>query len=228
MAQEPNPSSKKAPLTQGERSGRRRDRLKALGLKRVEVWVAPKDEPLVQFVADRIRNGSVITSSPPAAAPRADDPLKKSETAEMTTVSTPWTAQTLKAAIESSEDLLPGEFTCETLGDNALEVTVEAAGDMKLYVGITGEQIVTTTVLWARDDQENPEGFESTMLRNHKELLPLCALGIKDINGKEYYELFGSMSSRSVLTSVITEFRTIANNAIEMAKDLHPANQQAA
>jgi uncharacterized protein YjfI (DUF2170 family) len=228
MAKEPNPSSKKAPLSQGERSERRRDRLKALGLKRVEVWVAPKDEPLVQFVADRIRNGSVITASPAATTPRSDDPLKKSEIAEMTTVSTPWTAQTLKTAIESCEDLLPGEFACEVLGENALEVTVEAAGDLKLYVGVTGEQIVTSTLLWARDEQENPKGFEATMLRNHKELLPLCALGIKEINGREYYELFGSMSSRSVLASVITEFRTIANNAIEMAKDLHPSNQLAA
>jgi uncharacterized protein YjfI (DUF2170 family) len=87
---------------------------------------------------------------------------------------------------------------------------------------VQDEQIVTTTMLWARADQEDPLAFEAMMLRAHKVCLPLSALSIDTIDGQEYYELFGTMSARSTVQSIIVEFRTIANNAIELARDLGP------
>lgn len=142
----------------------------------------------------------------------------------MDAVATPWTVNSLKEALETSGDLLPGELSCEIKPEaqGVLEVDVEAAGNIRLFVAVNGEQIITTTVLWPRDEQDDPAAFEAMMLRTHKNLLPLCALSIDRVGDREYYELFGAMSARSVLSSVITEFRTIANSALELASEVGP------
>lgn len=223
-----NPSSKKTPLSQGERSARRRQRYMDQGLKRAEVWVRPQDVPLVQFIAGRIRNGAVVSISPVSGQTEPEDTMQQSEIADMTTK--PWNVETLKTALDASEELLPDEFICTVSegADPVLEVTVSQAGDLKLLVAISGETITTQTLLWPRDEQEDATAFEGMMLRSHKTYLPLASLGITMAEGREYYELFGSMSSRSVLSSVVNEFRTIANNAIDLAKELRPAAAEAA
>lgn len=206
-----------------QRTERHRRKLLEQGLKRVEVWVRPTDAPLIQDLAAHLRRGSIIHVSPPRDA-RSSAGAAEKERKIMDAMSSPWTIETLKQAIEGSEDLLPGELECKvSVGASpVLEVTVEAAGGGTLYVAIQDEQIVTTTVLWARQDQESPEAFEAMMLRAHKIWLPLSALSIDSINGEEYYELFGTMSARSTLQSIIMEFRTIANNAIELAREIGP------
>ncbi|WP_310620345.1 YjfI family protein [Flexibacterium corallicola] len=143
---------------------------------------------------------------------------------EMEAVSSPWNIFSLKEALERSEDLLDGEFelTINEGAEAVLEVIVEAAGGTRLFVAINGEQVITSTVLWPRDAIDDPAAFEAMMLRSHKNLLPLCALSIDRVGDREYYELFGSMSARSSLHSVITEMRTLANNAIELANEVGP------
>lgn len=214
----------RGPLTRSQRTALRRERLRKAGLSRVEIWVKSDQVPLVLYIADRIRQGAVVSVSPTSGYNADNLNVKAKEYDSMEPVSRPWTVETLKAALESSEDLLPGEFVCAVSSgaDDVLEVSVEAVGGVRLYVAVDGEQLVTNTILWPRDAQDDPAAFESMMLRRHKDLLPLCALSIDEIEGREYYELFGSMSSRSVLASVVTEFRTIANNAIELATDLGP------
>lgn len=209
-----------------DRTARRRRKLEKAGLRRTEVWVRPVDVPLIHFIADRIRNGAIVSISPPSRPDDSDGPGegKASKGTDMEAVSSPWTVESLKQAIEQDENLVDGEFVC-TISQGAekvLEVVVAAAGDIRLYVAINGDQIITTTLLWPRDDQEDPAAFEAMMLRAHKVYMPLSALSVDAIDGREYYELFGSMSARSVLSSVIMEFRTIANNALELARDLGP------
>ncbi len=145
----------------------------------------------------------------------------------MQVVSTPWTVEALKAALEETDLLAPGEFAT-AISEGAgkvLEVEVNGAGGLIVFLAVEGEQIITTTILWPRADQEDPNSFEAMMLRSHKVLMPLCALGIDTVDGEEYYELFGAMSARSALSSVVTEIRTIANNALELAKELGPNNK---
>lgn len=206
-----------------ERTARRRRKLLEKGLKRVEVWVRPTDAPLIQDIATHLRRGSIIHVSPPRV-PSSGNRNTLEEHEIMEALSSPWTIETLKQAIQDSDDLLPGEFECrKSVGASpVLEVAVEAAGGVTLFVAVQDEQIVTTTMLWARADQEDPVAFEAMMLRAHKVCLPLSALSIDTIDGQEYYELFGTMSARSTVQSIIVEFRTIANNAIELARDLGP------
>ena len=135
-----------------------------------------------------------------------------------------WTVETLKTAIDELTDT--AGITC-SIGEgcrDVLEVTLAAAGDLMLYVAPGDTQILTTAVLWPRSAQENPEDFEEMMLRSHKMLLPLSAISIDQIDGEDYYELFGSISQGARFDALLTEFQTIAANALELARDLGPNN----
>lgn len=136
----------------------------------------------------------------------------------------PWTLEELKLALTQSSSFPKGEITCTTIDEqpDVMEVKLGSAGEISLFMTLGETQILTSTVLWARDEQDNPTAFEAMMLRNHKKLLPLCALAIDTVDGREYYELFGAMSVRSTLDSVETELRTIANCALELAAEIGP------
>jgi len=137
---------------------------------------------------------------------------------------TPWTLEALKTALEQSASFSDGEISCTLSADqpDVMEVQLRSAGEITLFMAAGESQILTSTVLWPREAQDDPAAFEAMMLRNHKKLLPLCALSIDMIDGREYYELFGAMSVRSTLDSVETELRTIANSALELAADVGP------
>lgn len=135
--------------------------------------------------------------------------------------SSAWTVSSLKNALDSAGPEA-GISTHELEGTDVLEVTLAGAGDFVLHVAIGDAQILTSAVLWARDSQENPEGFEAMMLRSHKSLLPLCALSIDTIDGREFYELFGAMSRESSLDDILMEFSSIAQSALELAREIGP------
>ena len=137
-----------------------------------------------------------------------------------------WTLERLKTALTTEGAFDSDEISVEKNGADILEITFETAGQITLFMSVGENQILTTTLLWPRDAQEDTEAFELMMLRNHKKLLPLCALAIEQIDGRDYYELFGAMSIRSSLDSVVTEIRTLANNAIELAQDLGPRSSK--
>ncbi|WP_299292559.1 DUF2170 family protein [uncultured Tateyamaria sp.] len=105
---------------------------------------------------------------------------------------------------------------------DVLEVSVATAGDFVLHVAVGAAQILTSAILWPRDAQDDPEAFESMMLRNHKALLPLCALSIDKVDGREFYELFGAVSRNASLDEIVEEFSVIAESALELASDIGP------
>jgi uncharacterized protein len=142
---------------------------------------------------------------------------------------TTWTLQELKRALEQSDSFAGGDISCavSSTQPDVLEVQLRSAGEITLFMTVGDTQILTTTVLWPRDQQDDATAFEAMMLRNHKKLLPLCALSIDDVDGREYYELFGAMSVRSTLNSVETELRTIASSALELAAEVGPRSSVA-
>ncbi|MGH0003703.1 DUF2170 family protein [Pseudovibrio ascidiaceicola] len=137
-----------------------------------------------------------------------------------------WTASRLLDALNTSADVSGNdmEFRASPQANNVFEVHVKGAGDVVLFVVVSEEQITTTTILWGRDEHEDPEAFEAMMLRSHRALMPLSALSIGKIDEREYHELFGTMSSSSPLSEILNEFRAISENAIELARELGPKN----
>lgn len=139
----------------------------------------------------------------------------------MTQTETLWTAGSLAQAV-GALDPSDGLSAAHVDGSDVLEVTVASAGDFILHVAVGEAQILTSAMLWPRDSQEDPEAFEAMMLRTHKALLPLCALSIDTVDGREFYELFGAVSRSASIGEILEEFSLIAESALELARDIGP------
>ncbi|WP_092423802.1 DUF2170 family protein [Devosia crocina] len=114
----------------------------------------------------------------------------------------------------------------EALGDvdvhvppegNVLYVTIKEMGDLDVFVTISGDRdILASVVLAPCKEIPNREAFERMVLRTHK-LVPLSSFGITQIDGEEWYELFGSLSARSSAEAVVEEVAVLAANAVDAA-----------
>jgi uncharacterized protein YjfI (DUF2170 family) len=91
-------------------------------------------------------------------------------------------------------------------------------GDLPILLGVSGSQIIVNTLLWPIDEVNDTAEFNDLILRTHK-LFPLSTFSItRGLNDRDYYELFGSLSSGSILESVIFEIETLADNAMQAAE----------
>ncbi|SFK32035.1 hypothetical protein SAMN04488518_10470 [Pseudovibrio ascidiaceicola] len=135
-----------------------------------------------------------------------------------------WTASSLVEALQASPEISSEEmeFVAAPETKDVFEVHMKSAGDVVLFVVVSAAQITTTTILWGRDELDDPQAFEALMLRSHRTLMPLSALSIGKIGDREYHELFGTMSSTSPIAEIVEEFKVIAENAIELARELGP------
>ena len=130
-----------------------------------------------------------------------------------------WTTETLQQALSQSGPAQEGAFVAELVegADPGILITMSEFGDLPLFLSVSGSQIIVDTLLWPAEDVEDPAAFNTMILKTHK-LFPLSTFGIQTgPDGKEYYEMFGSLSAGSILESVIFEIETLADNAMQAA-----------
>lgn len=130
-----------------------------------------------------------------------------------------WTTKTLYEALAQSQSASEGSIVLELAEgtDPGIVITMTEFGDLPLLMSVSGGQILIDTLLWPVDDVDDPAAFNEMVLRTHK-ILPLSAFGIRQgPDGKEYYELFGSLSAGSKLDSILFEIETLADNAMQAA-----------
>lgn len=130
-----------------------------------------------------------------------------------------WTTETLYEALSQSEP--EGEKTRQVElvegTDPGILITMTEFGDLPLLMSVSGSQILVETLLWPVDEVGNKASFNEMILKTHK-LLPLSTFGIRQgPDGRDYYELFGSLSAGSILDSVLFEIDTLADNAMQTA-----------
>ncbi len=125
-------------------------------------------------------------------------------------------AWTVPALREQLPGAMEGEITLSGEGETLI-ATFPDAGGLNVVMTVSGEQILASTLLWPRDEQDEPHAFEEHALRIHK-LLPLSTFGITTLGGRDWYELFGALSARSTLDDVVRELRFLATNAVDMAE----------
>lgn len=129
----------------------------------------------------------------------------------------PWTTRTLLEALINSVPVKSGEIEVELLEgtEPGLHLTMKDFGDLPIFLSVSGSQIIVQTMLWPADQITDPASFNMNLLRTHK-LFPLSTFGlVQGPDGKEYYEMFGALSSGSILESVVFEVETLADNAIQ-------------
>ncbi|MBO0905583.1 DUF2170 family protein [Jiella sonneratiae] len=113
------------------------------------------------------------------------------------------------------EELGDVDVTVVETGD-VIRVTLKDKGDLDVLVAAGGDQVLASVILTPADDVPRREAFERMILSTHK-LVPLSTFGITTIGGKEYYELFGSLSAQSSADEMIEEVAVLAANAVDAA-----------
>ncbi|WP_411286358.1 YjfI family protein [Phenylobacterium sp.] len=145
------------------------------------------------------------------------------------TESTPWTAESLKAALEASPLLTAGELTTRIMdgAEPVMVVVMRDFGDLEIFVSAGDQQIAASVLLWPVDEQEDRHAFNEFLLKAQK-IVPLSNFGISTVGERDYYELFGELATTSSLDTIVIELRTLAQNAIEAASDLRTSFSAAA
>lgn len=102
-------------------------------------------------------------------------------------------------------------------GSDVLRITLQERGGLDVLMVASGEQILCSVLLTPCDTVPDRVTFERRALSMHK-LIPLSNFGISEIDGTEWYELFGALSSRSSAEALVEEVAVLAANAVQAAE----------
>ena len=136
-------------------------------------------------------------------------------------IDTDWSVKSLADALAETKLLRDGEMTARIVegADPVLQIVMHEFGDLPIFLSVGAEQIVVSALLWPVDEQQDQAAFNVFLLKAQK-LVPLSNFGITTVAGRDYYELFGELSCKTTLQTVIIEVRMLAENAIRAASDL--------
>ena len=185
---------------------RYRARLRDNGYVKREIWIPPDYTKILKDCETALRAGVM------PFIPRTVTERKMSEDRN-------WTTETLYEALAQSETAGAGGIEVELVEgtDPGILITMTEFGDLPLLMSVSGSQILVDTLLWPVDEVSDPAAFNEMIMKTHK-LLPLSTFGIRQgPDGREYYEMFGSLSAGSILESILFEIETLADNAMQAA-----------
>lgn len=136
-------------------------------------------------------------------------------------IDTDWSVKELAEALGETKLLREGELTARVLEgtDPVLQITMHEFGDLPIFLSVGAEQIVVSALLWPVDEQANQAAFNVFLLKAQK-LVPLSNFGITTVAERDYYEIFGELSCKTTLQTVVIELRMLAENAIRAADEL--------
>jgi uncharacterized protein YjfI (DUF2170 family) len=209
------PKDKAAGLSPAERTRQWRAERQRLGLVKLELWVPPGAKSDIQAAARAIitassRGPALLNNHPPQGSFQMDH-----------VIDTDWSVKSLSGALNETRLLRDGELTARVIegAEPVLQITMHEFGDLPIFLSAGSEQIVVSALLWPVDEQKDQAAFNVFLLKAQK-LVPLSNFGITTVAGRDYYELFGELSCKTTLQTVIIELRMLAENAIRAASDL--------
>ncbi len=185
---------------------RYRARLRSKGFVKREIWIPPEYTKILKDCETALRVG-ILPFLP--KSPIGGEMSKDGN----------WTTESLCRALAESEAAVEGTIRVEMVAgvDSGMLITMVEFGDLPLLMSVSGSQILVDTLLWPVDEVNDTAAFNALILKTHK-LLPLSTFGIRQgPDGREYYEMFGSLSAASILESVLFEIETLADNAMQAA-----------
>ena len=197
----------KVPKKSSYYQSRYRARLREKGYVKREIWIPPDYTKILKDCETALRAG-VMPIVPKTVTER-----------EMSQDGN-WTTETLHQALAQSGPAGEGAIEVELVegADPGILITMAEFGDLPLLMSVSGGQILVDTLLWPVEEVANAAAFNEMILKTHK-LLPLSTIGIRPgPDGRDYYEMFGSLSAGSILESVLFEIETLADNAMQAAE----------
>lgn len=184
-----------------------RERLRERGYVKREVWIPPDNTKILKDCETALRAGVM------PIIPRTCTERKMSQDEN-------WTTGSLLEALKQSEPVTAGDIEVGLVEgtDPGILITMKEFGDLPLLMSVSGSQIIVDTLLWPVEEVDDSAAFNEMILKTHK-LFPLSTFGIvAGLDGRDYYEMFGSLSAGSILETVIFEIETLADNAMQAAE----------
>ena len=136
---------------------------------------------------------------------------------KMTDKITRWTTPDLLEALAETELFTSGRAAVELIDgvEPALHIVMGEHGDLPIFLTVSGEQIIVESVLWPVSDVADVNAFNDAILRTHK-YFPLSTISLDKLGGRgDYYHMFGSLSSASIISNVVFEIEILASNVIQ-------------
>lgn len=175
-----------------------RRRLREQGLVKKEVWVLPENNQRLLNLEKQLRHS-----------------MAEGQTvAESGLV--PWSTLSLYQAFLQDASAQNGQLSIELPeGETpSLYIVMHEYGDLPIYLNVSGEQIVAESVLWSVSEVKDSAEFNEAVLRTHK-FFSLSTISIDRIAERDYYTMFGALSSSSRLSTIYYELDVLANNVIQ-------------
>ncbi len=126
-----------------------------------------------------------------------------------------WTISSLTELFAADPEAL-GDLDVAVSGD-ALRITLTDRGGLDVLIAASGDQVLASVLMLPAEDVPDRTGFERTLLTVHK-LIPLSTFGLTTVDGREWYELFGSLSAHSDPAAMVQEVAVLAANAVDAAE----------
>lgn len=207
--------SRTVSMTAAQRTRAWREQRRRQGMVKLELWVPEAAKADIQAAARAIitassRGPGLLRNPSPKGAPHMDQ-----------VIDTDWTIKSISQALQESSLVREGELTVRVLegADPVLQITMHEHGDLPIYLSVGAEQIVVSALLWPVDEQPDRHAFNEFLLKAQK-IVPLSNFGITTVADRDYYEIFGELSCKTTLQTILIELRMLAENAIEAASDL--------
>lgn len=181
-----------------------RQRLREQGLKKREIWIRPEHEKLLGDIEARLRHPAVMAAGEVVMENERDS----------------WHIEALREALALQPLFRDGRATLERIDglEPSLLVIMHDYGDLPVYLGLSGAQIMVEAVLWAADMVRDKAAFHEAVLATHK-FFPLSTISLEhDSSGEAYYGMFGALAATSSITDILIEIEMLAANVIEAAQ----------
>lgn len=171
-----------------------------------EVWIHPSHSSQLSSLEKILRV--------PAGAQTA-----KGTIGEYAMTGTPnaWTTDLLFKALLSSDAISSERISLDLIEgvDPTLHFTLHQFGDLPVFLTVSGQQIIAEAVLWSIEEVKDQNAFNEAVLRTHK-YFPLSTISLDQIAGKkDYYYMFGALSSTSSIENIVAEVETLGSNVIQ-------------
>mgnify|MGYP000023510302 CR=1 FL=1 len=195
-----------------------RKRLRDQGLVKKEVWIRPEHAKLLLVYEKKLREHELDSSVRNELQVGVNLMTSGSEAGMASSSELPvWTTVSLLKAL-SREPLFESGLAKLELIDGvapALLIEMKEYGDLPVFLTVAGEQVIVEAVLWSLDEVENVAAFNDAILRTHK-YFPLSTISLDKIGDEgDYYQMFGALSSTSLLANVVVEIEVLASNVIQ-------------
>jgi len=179
-----------------------RARMREQGLVPIQVYIRVEHTELLKTTERILRETALPSSFRPLEA--------------MSAMSHPWNTESLNDALiahiaETGEAL---QVHLLRGAEPVIEVICPEQGGLALHMTSSGVRIFVSTVLCHADSVADRNAFNDACLRLNP-INPLSNIGLQSTPSGDLYTVFGELSARSPLISIVEEIHVLAHNALQ-------------